>query len=237
MQNLAEKREKMLQQHNRVSEFGQSVEYDPTIHQNHHALIGVSPFNGYFTASNIEKTLIWAHSNFDNFNVFTMDKSSKYNLIAMGYAEDEAIKKTKKQDQHLKNKIMRGLKSIGISEQDAEKKILLISHLYENPHYIELYEYCKNLFRSNSSFRDDCLNASEQILLGKTDHITRELLNVSVQYLLEELPVWIDTPYILGIPFSVFVYKDLSEFWCNLFNKYGLVSDNQKILVKSFSEN
>ncbi|MGN6670429.1 MAG: tRNA-dependent cyclodipeptide synthase, partial [Candidatus Nucleicultricaceae bacterium] len=107
----------------------------------------------------------------------------------------------------------------------------------DNDKYIELYEQCKNLFQSNLSFREDCLKASMQILLDKTDYITRELLDVSVQYLLEELPVWINTPYILGIPFSVFVYKDLSDYWYNIFNKYGLVSDNQKIWVKCLSEN
>lgn len=237
MLNLAEKQENMLNFHNTISNFQQSIEYDPKIHPNNHALIGISPFNGYFTTSNIEKTLIWACSNFKSFDVFTMDKASKYNLIAMGYSEEEAIKKTKKQDQHLKNKIMRGLQSTGFSENDTEKKIVLISNLYDNDKYIELYEYCKNLFQSNSSFRDDCLNASKQILLDKTEHITRELLEVSVRYLLEELPVWINTPYILDIPFSVFVYKDLSDCWYNLFSKYGLVSGNQKILVKCLSEN
>ncbi|MGN6670646.1 MAG: tRNA-dependent cyclodipeptide synthase, partial [Candidatus Nucleicultricaceae bacterium] len=122
MFNLAEKQVPMLNPQNIISAFQQSIEYNPKIHPHSHALIGVSPFNGYFTASNIEKTLIWAHSNFKSFGVFTMDKASKYNLIAMGYSEDEAIKKTKKQDQHLKNKIMRGLESIGFSEDAAKEK-------------------------------------------------------------------------------------------------------------------
>jgi cyclo(L-tyrosyl-L-tyrosyl) synthase len=235
--NLAEKQDNMLNFHNTISKFQYSIEYDPKIHPNNHALIGVSPFNGYFTTSNIEKTLIWAHSNFKSFEVFTMDKASKYNLIAMGYSENEAIKKTTKQDQHLKNKIIRGLESIGFCKDESKKKILLISNLCGDDKYIEVYEHCKYLFRSNSSFRDDCLNASKQILLDKTDHITDELLDVSVQYLLEELPVWINTPYILNVPFSVFVYKDLSTHWYNIFNKYGLVSDNQKILVNCLSEN
>lgn len=236
MLNLAEKQEAIRLPQSRISAFKQCIEYDPETHPNNHALIGISPFNGYFTTSNIEKTLIWAHSNFRSFDVFTMDKASKYNLIAMGYSEDEAIKKTKKQDQHLKNKIMRGLKNTGFSESVAEKKIVLISKLCDNGQYIELYKYCRNLFRSNSFFRDDCLHASKQILLDKTDRITDELLDVSVQYLLEELPVWINTPHILGVPFSVFVYKDLSDCWYNLFNRYGLVSNNQKILVKCLSE-
>ncbi|MBX9697459.1 MAG: tRNA-dependent cyclodipeptide synthase, partial [Alphaproteobacteria bacterium] len=127
MLNVAEKRACALQSQTIISEFQQSIEYDPKTHPNSHALIGISPFNGYFTTSNIEKTLIWAHSNFENFEVFTMDKASKYNLIAMGYSENEAIKKAKKQDQHLKNKIIRGLESIGFSEDEAKKKILLIS--------------------------------------------------------------------------------------------------------------
>ncbi len=90
-----EDKEKMLQTQNIISEFQQSIEYDPKIRPNSHALIGVSPFNGYFTSTNIEKTLTWAHSNFENFEVFTMDKASKYNLMAMGCSENDAIKKRK----------------------------------------------------------------------------------------------------------------------------------------------
>lgn len=103
----------------------QSFEYDPKIHPNDHALICVSPFNGYFTTSNIEDLLRWAHFNFKEYSIFTMDKASKYNLMAVGYTEIEAIKKTRKQDQHLKNKIIRCLEKIGLSLEESEKKYYL----------------------------------------------------------------------------------------------------------------
>ena len=49
MSNLAEKQETMLNSQNIISASQQSIEYNPKIHPNSHALIGVSPFNGYFT--------------------------------------------------------------------------------------------------------------------------------------------------------------------------------------------
>jgi cyclo(L-tyrosyl-L-tyrosyl) synthase len=213
----------------------QSFEYNPKIHPNTHALIGVSPFNGYFTTSNIETLLRWAHFNFKDFSIFTMDKASKYNLMAVGYEELEAVKKTRKQDQHLKNKIIRGLEKIGFSPEEAEKKILLISNLYENDKYNEIYKYCLHLFKTNPSFKSDCLSASKYTLVDKAEKVTEEAAHLAVNYLLEELPVWINTPYILDIPFSVFVYKDLSLPWYNIFHRYGLVSPNQKIFIRCIS--
>lgn len=201
-----------------------------------HGLIGVSPFNGYFSVHNMEILFDWAKDNFHTFDVFTMDKASKYNLMAMGYEEHQAIKKTKKQDQHLYNKIIRCLTSVGFSEEESKRKVLLISHLYNNKRYLETFKKCKDLFDTNSFFRNDCLNASKYMLAGKTELLTDEFTNLAVNYLLEELPIWFNTPYILGLSSSVFVYKDLSLFWHNICYNYGLISPNQKIFIKNLED-
>lgn len=198
-----------------------------------HALIGVSPFNGYFSAINMEILFKWANENFDNFSIFTMDKASKYNLMAMGYEEEQAIKKTKKQDQHLYNKVVRCLINIGFGEEESRKKILLISHLKENERYLKLYKECLGLFENNASFRLDCLNASKCIFANKVEVVTEESTRIAVNYLLEELPIWLNTPYILGIRTSVFVYKDLPPYWYNICYNYGLIAPKQKIFIKS----
>jgi cyclo(L-tyrosyl-L-tyrosyl) synthase len=225
----------MMQLKNNISEIYYPIEtqYLPKIE---HSLIVVSPFNGYFTSQNMEILFRWANDNCLSFDVFTMDKASKYNLIAMGYEESHAVKKTRKQDINLYNKIITCLKNIGFSEEESKKKILLISHLDKNKNYLRIYKHCMELFETNANFRNDCLNLSKCFLETKMEEISDKSMHIAVNYILEELPVWFDTPSIIGIPSSVLVYKDFSLFWQKICLNYNLVASNQKILIKNIND-
>lgn len=198
-----------------------------------HALIVVSPFNGYFIVKNMEILFRWAKDYSTYFNIFFMDKASKYNLIATGYNEEEAIRRTRKQDQNLYNKIITCLKTIGFNDDEAKEKILLISQLYQNESYLKIYEKCIKLFETDFDFRNNCLNISKSFLEGKMTEISEDSTNIAVNYLLEELPIWFDTPSIINVPSSVLVYKDFSDFWQNVCCNYNLASNKQKIYVKN----
>lgn len=209
-----------------------TVDYDPSRDRNDHALIGVSPFNGYFSADIIENLIRWSSLNFKSFDLFTMDGASKYNLMAMGYSEEDALKKTMKQDKHLRNKIIRGFEKMGYTQEEALKKIVLISQLKTNERYLELYEFYLLIFKNNPAFRQDCLNASKTILPNKDSQISDDTASIAVKYLLQEIPIWFNSPYILGIESSVFVYKDLPHYWRNVCYNYDLISPNQKLYIK-----
>lgn len=213
----------------------QSFEYDPDVDSNDHALIGVSPFNGYFSTKNMEVLFNWARDNFKTFNIFTMDKASKYNLMAIGYTEAEAVKKTRKYDRNLRNKVITCLKNVGFSEEDAENKILSLTHISKSQKYLELYKKYLGFFEQNPSFKSDCINASKNILLGKMEKVTNESLQLAIQYLFLELPIWFNIPDILEIPSSVLIYKDLSFYWSNIYCNYGFLSPNQKLLIKDIT--
>jgi cyclo(L-tyrosyl-L-tyrosyl) synthase len=211
-----------------------SVMYDPAIDGNEHALIGISPFNGYYNSGNIDAFVTWAAANFKDFHLFTMDESSKYNLMAQGYSEAEAVKKTRKQDQHLYNKMVRSLEKLGCSSTEARSKILLISDLKKNKKYQELYAEYYDFYMENEGFRSDCLNAAKAILEDKISSDVDQAIQIAVRYLLEEIPVWFDTPAIMNIPSSVFVYKDLPTYWKKVCCDYDLVAQNQRIYIGSF---
>ena len=200
-----------------------------------HALILLSPFNGYFTVKNMEILFSWAKNHTKSFNVFFMDKASKYNLMAMGYEESEAIRRTKKQDQNLYNKIITCMKNIGFDNNDSQEKILLISHLCTNNNYLEIYKKCVELFETNMNFKNDCLSISKSFLQAKMNDFSEESLYIAVNYLLEELPIWLNTPSIIKVSSSVLIYKDFSKFWQNICYNYGLISSRQKILVKNIN--
>ena len=59
--------------------------------------------------------------------------------------------------------------------------------------------------------------------------VTETSINLSVQYLLAELPVWLNLPYLLDVPSAVLVYKDLSDHWKRICYQYGLLSSDQAI--------
>ena len=92
---------------------------------------------------------------------------------------------------------------------------------------------CIKYFNENVNFRKDCLETTQAMLADKIEHLTEDRVHLAVQYLLRELPVWFDTPYILGIKSSIYVYKDFSYLWQKICYNYGLMSINQSIFVKN----
>ncbi len=60
-----------------------------------HGLIGVSPFNSYFTVETLEGLFSWALKTFKDMNVFIPTTISSYTFQAIGYPESRATRKTK----------------------------------------------------------------------------------------------------------------------------------------------
>ena len=61
----------------------------------HHATLGISPFNSYFSEQNILLLVEWVSKNFNNFNIFVPDTLPIHTFIALGYEQARAIKKQK----------------------------------------------------------------------------------------------------------------------------------------------
>lgn len=181
----------------------------------------------------MDKLFGWVNNHFESFDVFIMDNASQYTLMALGYPEDEAIKKTKKQDRNLYNKVTSCLMNTGFREDSVQKKIALLSQVSAKDRFQMLYSRYLTEFKNNPSFQKDCLNASEDILSGKMDVVTHDALLIASQYLLLELPIWFNIPEVFNIPSSVLIYKDFSSPWRHLCCNHGFVSPNQKILIKN----
>jgi len=199
-----------------------------------HALIGVSPCNSYFSISNMEFLFSWARENFHNFNVFIMDGASIFNFMAMGYDEKRALKKTRKNDKNLQNKVITSLTNIGFSLVDARKKILLLSELSKCDKYIEVYNRYVHIFETNAIFREDCLGATKLMLSEKMEDVTDEAIHLSMKYLLAELPLWLETPNVLNIQSSAVIYQVLSFFWGRICYNHSFLSPKQELIIKRF---
>ena len=204
------------------------------IQSNEHALIGVSPFNSYFSQDNIEQIIAWTVKRFKNIHIFIPDEIYTYTFQALGYPMSRARRKTKKQDNYLINKVVKALAKYGLSNSDIEKKIVLLSHLKKQRNYAELYSYCLELYENNQYFRDGCIATSQWILAGKgivSNVIDDNITDIAVQYFLAELPLFLDTPRLLNVPSSSFIYKDIPEFLKNIFAERIFVASNQNFLT------
>lgn len=199
-----------------------------------HAVIGISPFNSYFVEETITRLIAWSLNNFKGISIFIPDGMSIYTLMAQGYSEKDALQKTRRQDLYLKNKVVRSLKNNKIPESEFSDKILTSSSLLHNPSYKEVYESCINKFNNDPPFRDLCLSTSNFITPNK--NLSKDDMNIAVKYFLHELPLFLNTPKILGVCSSFFVYHKLPTFIMDLYADQTLSAPNQGFLVAKMDE-
>lgn len=200
---------------------------------NEHVLIGVSPFNRYFSQENLEKIISWGLNNFKHMHIFLPDEIYTYTFLALGYSPERARKKTRRQDCYLKNKVVKALINNDIAECNTENYIVLLSHLRNNQNYVEIYHNCLDLFEYDEFFRQGCLATSKWIIDHKNisqTFLSEDMINTAVKYFLAELPLFLNTPKILDTPSSVFMYSDIPEFLKNIYKQKLYAAPKQAFL-------
>jgi len=203
-----------------------------------HGLLGVSPFNSYFTESNLLKLFDWALNMFEKITIFIPDKLSMFNLMALGYTEKEAAYKTLRQDRYLQNKVIRTLKKLGFNEHNARELIITFTQLSSNEDYIKIYRDCLIRFEKYTDFRNGCLTTSSWILEKNTKiaNLKEKNIKMAVQYFLREIPLFLDTPTILNVKSSLFIYHQIPKYLEYLYLNRGMVSSRQGFLTIKFNK-
>lgn len=197
-----------------------------------HAIIGISPFNSYFSEQNITKLISWSLKTFAQFTVFIPNGWSFYTLVGQGYTESEAIKKTKKHDLKLRNKVIRAFNNNYIPKEKAEGYILTAQELDRNDAYKRIYDECLDRFNTDISFREMCLSTSKKIISKTNKNICDELLHFAANYVINEMPLFTKTPDFLIVPSSFMVYHNVSELTKYIYdNKQSLCLTNQGYIV------
>lgn len=195
-------------------------------------LIGISPFNSYFSEENIRKLIYWGHTKFKDFHLLVPDTLPYFNFLAIGYPHNKATTKTRRQVRYLLNKINKAFLSL-IPEGISDDKIVTISKVSQNPIYCRLYNLCLEKYADDINFQQSCQNASSLVLKSYTTNVTPSMLDMASKYLLGELPFYLDTPQILGVNSSLFVYHESIEFFINLYKNrtQNFVASNQGHLI------
>ena len=200
------------------------------------ALIGISPFNSYFSTEKILEIFEWINTQYTDFAVFIPDQISKYTYEALGYKESRVHQKIRKQDNYTINKINNTL--LYFYQKNPDKSIInvhSISQLREKQSYKDLYEIYSNLFANNKEFRQNCLDMTEWVLLNNSKakgvKIEEAQKNIAVQYFLLELPIMTHSTNILELESCDFVYHTIPKFLKRLYSTKEFISPTQNFLV------
>jgi len=197
-----------------------------------HVLIGISPFNSYFSEENIKELINWTNANFKDFHLLIPDTLPYFNFLAIGYSHDKAISKTKRQVKYLLNKINRAFLSLSL-DNIKNNKIIMVSNFAKNSTYCEIYNACLARYTNDADFKRKCQEASGYVLRGYTSDVSSHLLDIAAKYLLGELPFYLDSPRILSVDSSLLAYHEGIDFFVNLYknNNSGFVAGNQGHLI------
>lgn len=205
-----------------------------------HAVIGVSPFNSYFSEERIAALAAWAQRSFASFHVYVPDGPSQYTLEALGYPETRARKKAKRQGRWLLNKIRRALAAAGVEESAIDGLILCSKTLEGCQTYRSLLRDVEDTCARDAAFLNGCYDTSRWVLNGQADafeDITHDMLVSAVRYFQAELPLFMNSPKLAGVNSSVFVYHQCPPFLEQLLQtRRGDVIDENQGFVKVIAE-
>jgi cyclo(L-tyrosyl-L-tyrosyl) synthase len=177
------------------------------VERGEHACFGISPFNSYFSTERIRDLAAWGLARFERVDFFVPDAPSAFTFEALGYAPEKAAWKARRQGQYTRNKISTALASLGVAEPGA--RVLGWAELESNAAFGRLHEDGLRRYAEDAGFRAACREASGWVLAGKLPAGQRpdaEQVERAVRYFLAELPLFLDTPSIVGAGISVFCY-------------------------------
>lgn len=185
-----------------------------------HVCVGISPFNGYFNADRIAELVAWARTTYPHSHFFVPDSSPAWTFMALGYDERKAHHKARRQGQYVVNKVKTGLSAVG--ETSPEDYVITVSSLQAtNARYRELAAEARRRFDTEPDFREAVLTTSGWVLQGYLpagQTPTLEQSELAAQYFLDELPLFIDTPGMVGVESSTFVYHQRVPFLQRLYS-------------------
>lgn len=171
-----------------------------------HAVIGLCPANGYFNPENVASLVHWSQNAFRKVTYFIPDGWTIHTNRAKGIAKPEII--TRKNDANITNKVVAAFGLMGISKEAALRSIVYASDLEKDPVYQRVYAECLERYKNEDDFKSVCDSFSSQIVKSADP----ELINIAVNYLLCELPLFLASSEIFNVSYSYNVYHHYPEF-------------------------
>lgn len=195
------------------------------------AVIGVSPFNSYFSEARIAILAAWAMEQFNAVYYYVPDGPSINTLLAQGYSEQKAERKARRQSAWLFNKICRADHLAGGT--GVEMRVLNSAVLDQHGAYQRLLAKVKRRHAQDHRLRKACQKCSSWILRNYVPEPDQRAIALAVEYLLAEIPLFTHAAEILDTASAVFVYHQCPAFVRGLYaGEHGLsVAANQGYAV------
>jgi tRNA-dependent cyclodipeptide synthase len=202
--------------------------------QREHVLIGVSACVGYYTVERIAKLIEWGKNNFNSYQVLLSGKKPLYvNFEALG--KKRAQYRASQHANSIYNKVKKAF-LLADPKIKEDKKIIIIDQFLENDKYMDVYSKVLKKYHEDTNFRKQCRASTRLVLKSKTNEITNTMIDIASNYLLWELPFYIDTPKILSVDTSLLVYHKEITFFTNLYKNRdnAFVVEKQGHLIVHF---
>ncbi|MEV5940736.1 tRNA-dependent cyclodipeptide synthase [Streptomyces sp. NPDC051994] len=171
-----------------------------------HVLIGVSPGNSYFSAGRITDLVRWASARFTRIDIVYADLHVAELFSALGYDQDHAARRAAKELKAVRRRIVRGVEEAG--PPGTQVGVHGLSEFARNPVYELLHRRVRHFLATDPVFRAGCERMAGHFLSSKVGEpaASAEQLAACLDYIAAELPFFVDTPGILGVPSSVSCY-------------------------------
>ncbi|EJF94646.1 hypothetical protein ME9_00959 [Bartonella taylorii 8TBB] len=191
---------------------GQSENCSRLIAMKQHLMVGISPFNSRFSEKYITELICWGAKKFKDIDILLPDiESAMLLILASGSTKAKAERKTKKE----LNRIRRILYNIHNS-YNLEKpfRILDFSQYKQNENYKILKSKAIDLYKTNQKFSELCTKMSIQavgcraksVKLSTEEIKGLETTDISIEYIFNEVPFYVNTPCLLNRESSVLAY-------------------------------
>ncbi|MFJ9826500.1 tRNA-dependent cyclodipeptide synthase [Streptomyces sp. NPDC101160] len=172
-----------------------------------HVVIGVSPGNSYFTAQRLRNLARWGLDHFEKVDFVHTDLHVAEMYEALGYGADEARRKAVKNLRGVRAKVAA---AVGDVDPDGRRlRARGMSEFEGIPAYQELHRQVLAAVAEDAVVRETCDALTGIFLKGKVgpgQEVTARQREVCRAYICAEVPLFLDTPAILGVPSSLNCY-------------------------------
>ena len=170
-----------------------------------HVVMGVSPNNSYFRVPRLTELLGWLCGTFARVDVVIPDSALVHTHLALGYGPDRARKKARDETSVLRSRVQRAWKAAGGLGKGHQ--VHLMSTLLGRPAYQRLLGQVRETLATGGELRATCLAMSRQVLSARLRETpTQAQLELAVDYLVAELPFFLDSAAIFGTTSSLCFY-------------------------------
>lgn len=196
-----------------------------------HVILGISPFTSKYNELYIRKVIQWANLNFDDFSILLAGEESKNLLECLGYSTSKANQKVRKE---IKRQIRFCEDVILKCNKTITNRIHRFSDFRQHISYIEMYENIVNQFYTDSNFKNSCLKMSFQAIKSKAKNLntsiemTHESLEYAAQYVLAELPFFLNANPIINTQETLMAYHAPWELGTSIINDKFNLKMNEK---------